>query len=400
MEKSKENWKRLVFLLALGWVVIWFSRTIITPIYPTLSEYFGNVSDSQLGNISSLYFLGYVINQIPSGMLVDKIGYKKVALGGFTTFLVGTILAILRPSFLFLLIGSFLSGIGSGTFFSVAYSLSKTKVPAEKRNIGTAIINSGSAIGSSLGLVTASYFVTKKGINWQTLYLYLALFTLVVLYLFYRFFEKHKKKEDCGPVKRHIFQRQKVAAYVMYFCTIYGYFLIQTWLPDFLNVEREFPHMVASLITSGFFLMAIPSSVFFSFLSGKFPELKVKIIVCLELVSAIMLLLICTTKSPYLLIAAVLIYGMSGKLAIEPIVVSWLGDFIQDENVAEVFGIFNFFGMMGSVIAPKLTGVISDVTGSTMDGFIVAALLLVVGSICFLVLNRHTEESVLMINNK
>lgn len=58
-------WKRAIVVLALGWVVIWISRMMLTPIYSVLSEFFGGVSNAQLGLISSFYFLGYVIMQIP-----------------------------------------------------------------------------------------------------------------------------------------------------------------------------------------------------------------------------------------------------------------------------------------------------------------------------------------------
>jgi MFS family permease len=70
-------WKQIVFVLTAGWIVIWIYRTILTPIYPIISSFFGGASDASLGNISSFYFLGYVCMQIPSGILVDRLGKRK-----------------------------------------------------------------------------------------------------------------------------------------------------------------------------------------------------------------------------------------------------------------------------------------------------------------------------------
>ena len=52
-------WQKIVAVLTVGWIVIWIYRTVLTPIYPIISDYFGGATDSQLGSISSFYFLGY-----------------------------------------------------------------------------------------------------------------------------------------------------------------------------------------------------------------------------------------------------------------------------------------------------------------------------------------------------
>lgn len=85
-------WKQIVLLSTLGWIVVWFNRLALTPIYPQLSIFFNDASDAQIGAISSFYFLGYVLMQIPSGILVDKFGKKTVLIPGFALFGLGTFL--------------------------------------------------------------------------------------------------------------------------------------------------------------------------------------------------------------------------------------------------------------------------------------------------------------------
>ncbi|MGF1948823.1 MFS transporter, partial [Enterococcus gallinarum] len=56
-------------------------------------------------------------------------------------------------------------------------------------------------------------------------------------------------------------------------------------------------------------------------------------------------------------------------------------------GVGTTLGVFNFFGMMSSVIAPTLTGSISDATGSKVMGFYIAIILLIGGTFLFLTVN-------------
>lgn len=77
-DKTKSSlayWKKIVILLCMGWVTIWIYRSALSPVYPQIrASLNGNASDTALGSISSFYFLGYVVMQIPAGFLVDKIG--------------------------------------------------------------------------------------------------------------------------------------------------------------------------------------------------------------------------------------------------------------------------------------------------------------------------------------
>jgi MFS-type transporter involved in bile tolerance (Atg22 family) len=114
---------------------------------------------------------------------------------------------------------------------------------------------------------------------------------------------------------------------------------------------------------------------------------KIRFIVILELLAAVMLLITVRSSTSTFLMIALIMYGFLGKLAVEPIIISWLGENAPQVGIGTTLGVFNFFGMMSSVIAPTLTGSISDATGSKVMGFYIAIVLLVVGSILFLLSN-------------
>lgn len=86
-------------------------------------------------------------------------------------------------------------------------------------------------------------------------------------------------------------------------------------------------------------------------------------------------------------------YGFLGKLAVEPIIISWLGDHAPKVGIGTTLGVFNFFGMMSSIVAPALTGGISDMTGSKVMGFYVSVALLIIGAILFMLANMNQKKA-------
>lgn len=394
-------WKIIVSILTAGWIVIWLYRTALTPIYPTISEFFGGVSDSQLGNISSYYFLGYVLMQIPSGLLVDRFGKKKVLIPGFLLFSLGALVVATSPTLTILFFGSVIAGIGCGTFYGVAYSLTNDYVPESKKSFSNAIVNSGTAIGSGAGLVSSSYFVKSGIITWQTLLLIIVLLAFIMIAIFVKLAPnsaqskkirtsvyQNKERTDESVSIRTFFKPQMVAAYVIYFTTLYGYYLVDTWLPNFLETERGFQGTAIGLASSLFFFTAIPGALLFSRISDEFPKKKTLIIIILEVIAACMLFFMVTTKNQSLVVAGIMAYGFFGKLGVEPIIISWLGKFAPKKSVATTYGLFNFFGMSSSVIAPTLTGFVSDNFGSKIYAFYLAIIINIMGTILFYIINK------------
>lgn len=185
-QKQDTYWKRIVAILTAGWIVIWIYRCALTPVYSILSEYFGGASDAALGSISSFYFLGYVIMQIPSGLLVDRFGQKRVIVPGFTLFAIGSAIVSASTTLPVLYAGSALAGVGCGTFYGCAYSLTAENVPVDRKSLSTAIVNSGMAIGSGLGLISASALVGSGAFPWQTMTIIALVLALVMVFVFSR----------------------------------------------------------------------------------------------------------------------------------------------------------------------------------------------------------------------
>ncbi|MGL9730874.1 MFS transporter [Enterococcus sp. DIV0756] len=396
--KRAPYWKQIIFVLTAGWIVIWIYRTVLTPIYPIISDYFGGATDAQLGNISSFYFLGYVSMQIPSGLLVDRFGKKKILIPGFLLFGAGTLFVAAASSLPMVFIGSVLAGLGCGTYYGVAYSLTTEYVPADKKSLATAIVNSGTAVGSGLGLVSSSFLVGEGVLPWQYLLIATAVLIVVMLVVFRKVIRGEKIiKQESAAVKsgssiKDLFKLPMIAAYILYFSTLYTYYLIDTWLPNFLETERGFQGTSIGVASSLVFFTAIPGALLFSRVADKIPHKKTTIIILLEISAAAVLFLTITTSNQTFLIIGIMMYGFLGKLAVEPIIISWLGQFAPKKSIATTYGVFNFFGMSASVIVPSVTGFISDTTGTKVYAFYLAIGIIFFGTLVFYLINTVCQK--------
>ncbi|MFK4565979.1 MFS transporter [Enterococcus sp. UD-01] len=408
-----DYWKKIIILLCSGWVTIWVYRSALAPAYPQINESLGgNISDTALGSISSFYFFGYVAMQIPAGFLVDKIGKKKVLIPGFIVFGIAAFLISQATSISMIYLGSVLAGLGCGSFYGSAYSLTSQNIPKDKKSFSTAIVNSGSAVGSGLGLILSSYLVVQQNLPWQTMMYISVVLIICMLVAFTAIIRNNKEdaaflaqsaaeeaaKEEKPVVKENVsfkklFSPKMLFAYILYFATCYAYYMTVTWLPNFLGTERGFEGAAIGFSASLVAFASIPGALFFSRLADKFMHKKVQFIVVLEFLAAAMLLLTVQASNSTLLLIGLILYGFLGKLAVEPIIISWLGENAPKIGIGTTLGVFNFFGMMSSVIAPALTGSISDATGSKVMGFYIAVILLVAGTALFLLANLGKKKA-------
>lgn len=400
--KGLQYWHKIVVLLCLGWVIIWIYRPVLTAIFPEVQATIGQQSNAALGLIASCYFFAYTAMQIPAGILVDKFGQRAVLIPGFTLFVIAAIIVGSATNIQMIYLGSVLAGLGCGSYYGSAYSLTAENIPSEHRGFATAIINTGSALGMGVSLIGTSVLVKTMGIQWSyMLYIIAALLVamIVAFIVIIKPSQRHKKADTTqaateastpevkGTIMERFFSRKMVASYVMYFATCYAYYMIVSWLPNFLETERGFEGASIGSASSIVAFTAIPGALIISKISDKFNNKRLAFVVALELIAGVMLLVTVQASTITMLLAGLVFYGLLGKLTVEPILISYVADNASKTGYGTTFGVFNFFGMSSSVIAPPLTGFLADMTGTKITGFYVAIAILLIATAYFLFIN-------------
>lgn len=391
MEKTIKHdpnyYKKIIIALCLGWVAIWIYRTILTPIYPQIQESLGNISDTQIGLVASIYFFAYTGMQIPSGALVDKFGQKKVLIPAFIVFALATFVIGTSSTIMQVYIGSLLAGISTGSYYGAAFSLSAKHTPKDKKSFSNAIINSGSALGMVIGLIGSSVLVGGFEIQWNYMLFITAIVIVAVTFVFVLFIKQDKtsdkevaeeKKDTVQSTdiqNESLFSPRQLVVYFVYFATCYGYYMIVTWLPSFLVAEKGFAQGSVGYVAALVAVTAVPGALIFT----KYIDKNAHLLIA----AAVTISLTVFAPNPAVLYIALILYGLLGKLAIDPVLITYVSDSVSGDRVARALTLFNFFGMSSSVIAPTLTGYIGDVTGSRVLAFYIATILLAAAALLF-----------------
>ena len=405
VKNDPNYYKKIIVALCLGWVVIWIYRTILTPIYPQIQASLGNISDTQVGLVASIYFFAYTGMQIPSGVLGDKFGQKRVLIPAFiifslAAFIIGTSSTITQVYF-----GALLAGLSTGSYYGAAYSLSAKYMPKDKKSFSNAIINSGSALGMVIGLIGSSVLVGGFEIKWNYMLFMTAILIIAVAFVFALIIKQDKKsatKEESENTKTttqdadskgvNLFSPRQLVIYFVYFATCYGYYMIVTWLPSFLVAEKGFEQGSVGYVAALVAITAVPGALIFSKYIDKNAHVRLRLIFFLLIAAAVTISLTVFSPNPTVLYVALILYGLLGKLAIDPVLITYVSDSVSSNTVAKALGFFNFFGMSSSVVAPTLTGYIGDVTGSKVLAFYIAAILLAVAAILFFLVIMLREK--------
>jgi Sugar phosphate permease len=227
---SNSYWIKIA-VFTLGWIAIYATRTILNPIMTNIQSEFA-INATQLGLLSSLFFLGYTVTQIPSGYLGDKFGRKKMIIPAFIGFGVLAIISGQMVTFYMFLMMWFLTGTFQGVFYGPQYGLSSEAIPQKRLTLGSAIINSGMAIGMSAGYWISSITVQEMDMSWRTPFWIMGVIVIVIGIIMWIMVKEHPPgyqaptSESGAPEKlkvSELLQKQKP------YTGFYHYILFNLW---------------------------------------------------------------------------------------------------------------------------------------------------------------------------
>ncbi|MDY0393297.1 MFS transporter [Virgibacillus halophilus] len=403
--KKKElipYWVKAVIVFFLGWVAIYGTRSVLNPVMDNVQAEFG-LSASQLGLISSIFFLGYAALNIPSGIVGDKIGKKKVLVPGIILFGLFAAITGAMPSFFLFIFMWLMVGVFQGFYYGPSYGLSSEAIPQKHLTVGSAIINSGMAFGLSGGYYISSITVGTMGMSWRAPFYIIAIPVVIIGLLMWWIIKDHPKskaerqaeaangeKLKLGDLFKN---RNLILAYITIFCAIYGFFVVVTWMPYYLQHARGITGSAVATISSLVPWAAVPGSILFSWIADRMGKRRPVLLVMLPL-SIIAMVSIVAFDNMYVLYAALIGYGIFGKISTNPVLVAVVADNAPKNAYSTSFGVYNFIGMCGSILAPYITGFLTDITGSLNMGFYFAGALLIVGTIAAALIKEDNRPNV------
>lgn len=155
---------KLFLLSCLSLIVTAMTFAIRAGILTQLSEQFA-LSDTELGWVNSMAFLGFPLAMVVFGFLYNKLGPRLIMILAFIGHLLGLVLTIFAGGFLGLLISTFFIGFANGSVEAACNPLVADLYKDDKTkwlNRFHVWFPGGIVIGA-----VVSYFMTNAGIGWQ-----------------------------------------------------------------------------------------------------------------------------------------------------------------------------------------------------------------------------------------
>ncbi|MGL6477053.1 multidrug efflux MFS transporter EmrD [Aeromonas hydrophila] len=160
----------LFFLTILMVAVGQMTQTLYVPSIPMMAGDF-NVASGQLQAVMACYLIPYGLSQFVYGPLSDRIGRRPILLIGMMVFLVGSLTIQLIPSFMALLVGSFIQGLGTGAGGAMSRTVMRDRYSGAELNRANSLVSMGVIFSPLLAPVLGGWLTEL--FNWRAGYWFL-----------------------------------------------------------------------------------------------------------------------------------------------------------------------------------------------------------------------------------
>ncbi|MGY3568143.1 MFS transporter [Sinomonas sp. RB5] len=418
--RGKARWS-IALLMGFGILINYVDRLSISVTQGPLTKEFG-LTAIEFGVLSSAFLWSYAIMQIPSGMLLDRFGVKKVWGASAVLWTVASVLTAVASGAWVIVLARVFLGVAEAPAFPGAMKATGLWFPRHERGLCTAIFDSGTRLANVLGLPLIAFTVATWG--WREAFWLQAVLSLVFLGAFlWRYTgPKHKlskgslsaeeyryiidggaTSEDVRPASdwstiAYLLRQRKVwglslglagAGYVLW--------MLLTWLPGYMQTS-----MNQSVLQSGIYAAVPALAMFVSELTiggwwvdrvigrGANADKVRKGVLVAGMIVALFTVGAAFSNSPIVAITWIAI-GSAG-IALVYVTSNSLPALIAPEGSAgSLAAIVNCVNLLAGVAAPIVTGFIVDATGHFVYAFIIGGVALVGGLASYLLLMGRIE---------
>ncbi|GAA3725009.1 sugar phosphate permease [Spinactinospora alkalitolerans] len=373
------------------------------------------LSEAAFGLGAGLFFLAYAFLEIPSNLLMEKIGAKRtitriMVLWGLASAAMAFVQDETSFYVLRVLLGVFEAGFAPGIILYLTYWYSAKRMAAA---MGVYMLAGpiGSILGSGFSALIISGFDGIAGLSgWQWMFLVEGIPCVFLGYLFWRTMADRpqeadwlsaREKEVIGEaVSRsrsqttHSFAAalRNAQIYVMsvaYFGMMCGIYAISFWLPTTLQENGVEGTLTIGFLTAVPYVFAIAAMVVLGRSSDRFQDRRWHTIVPTVVAGAALLV---SAMAGHVLVLSfgAMIIAVAAVWAAYTVFWAVPAEHFGGTAAAGGIALINTVGILGGFASPYLIGLVKEATGSTQIGLLVMVGLLAASTVALLLIRRPT----------
>jgi len=413
----KRRWG-IALLLGFGVLVNYFDRVNLSVSRDALHATFG-ISTVMFGYLLSAYNWTYAVLQLPSGLLLDRLGVRRVGIVSTIVWSVASFGAAVSAGIGGLFASRFLLGVGEAPTFPGNAKAIGYWFPEKERSLATAMFDSMAKLSSAIGVPLLGLTLLYFGWRWN--FAVTGIISAVYFALFYFFYRNPSEDKLLTDAERefiegggaqpedraraakgaplgYLLRQRRVCGLALGFASYnYSFYLFLTWLPEYLSTTHHVDLLHAVLYTSVPWLFATITDLVIggwlvdSLIQRGWNAVRVRQTVLIGGTTlGLGILGAVRARTPLEAVFWISI-ALGGLSAASPVGWSIPSLIAPRESVGTLGGIMNFCNQIAGIAAPIVTGYIVSATHSFAWAFGAAGVFLVVGIGGYVFLLRNME---------
>ncbi len=410
-------------------LVNFFDRVNLSVSHDSLIATFG-ISDVVFGYLSSSYNWTYALCQLPIGVVLDKLGVRRVGRIGTFIWSAASFAAAAAPNLNAFFGARLLLGVGESPTFPSNSKAIGLWFPERERSFATSLNDSAAKFASAIGVPVIGIVLIHSGWRWS--FAFTGAISLAYFLLFWRVYRdpdedpeltqsermyiEDRDVEDLGashaapdlapalnnerptPLGELLAQPKVLGLALGFGAYNYVFFLLLYWLPAYLSSALHVDLLHSFLYTSVPWFVATATDLAIGgflvdfLVQCGFSQSAVRRTVLVGGTAFGLGILGAThAHSPSQALIWITV-SLSGLAAAAPVAWSLPSFIARRPDVGKVGGIINFCGQVSGIVASILTGYLVSAHHSYASAFAVAAAYLAVGIAGYLFLLGRIEQ--------
>jgi MFS family permease len=410
---------RIAWLLGLGVLVNYFDRVNLSVSHASLYAAFG-ISNITFGYLSGAYNWTYALCQLPIGVLLDKLGVRRI--GRISAFLwsIASFAAAVTPNLGGLFAARLALGVGEAPTFPANAKAIGYWFPARERSFATSLFDAAAKFASAIGVPIIGIVLIKVGWRWS--FAATGIVSFLYFLLFWRIYRDPEDDPALSDAEREyiaeqvivpdtpatdlakpaslwsLLKQRKVIAMVLGFGSYnYVFYLLLYWLPSYLSFALHIDMLHSFLYTSVPWLfatftdLAIGGWLVDALIRRGWDASQVrKIVLVGGTTCGLGIFGAANTHSAQQALIWISV-SIGGLAAAAPVGWSIPSLIASRNNVGKVGGIMNFSNQISGIAAASITGYLVDARHSYAWAFGLPAIYLAIGIAAYILLLGKIE---------
>ena len=413
----RRRW-RIAFLLALGVLVNFFDRINLSVSRDALHVSFG-LSLVAFGYLSSAFSWTYAAMQMPAGVLLDRLGVRRVGRISALLWSVASFAAALSPGLNWFFGARLVLGVSESPTFPANAKALGYWFTREERSLATAITDAAAKFSSAVGVPFIGLLLVYFGWRWSFAATgFISFLYFVLFYLIYRNPSEDKKlsarelefilrggaqpedqvKAQSGSSLGYLLRQRKVYGLALGWGAYnYTFFLLLTWLPSYLSVSLHVDLLHSVFYTSVPWLFATFTDLL---VGGWLVDTLIQrgwnasgvrqTVMVAGMAFGLAIFGAAGAHSPWAALVWISL-ALGGLAAAAPVAWTVPSLISPRESVGTLASAVNFCGQIAAISAPIVTGYIVSGTHSFAAAFVTATVILLLGIVGYIFLLGRIE---------